>query len=86
LIFSHELRYIRRFGGGWHMERWEFDHSEEPRGWRWLRVDTETQYVSRCCDRYFSTLRECVEDAVVHGYVVPVKPRDGGTVTPSGAA
>jgi hypothetical protein len=68
------------------MERWEFDHSEEPRGWRWLRVDTETQYVRRCCDRYFDTLRECVEDAVVHGYVVPVKPRDTGTLTPPDAA
>ena len=55
------------------MERWEFDHSEEPRGWRWLRIDMETQYVRRCCDRYFDTLRECVEDAVRHGYVVPLK-------------
>jgi hypothetical protein len=68
-------------GEGRHMERWEFDHSEEPRGWRWLRVDTETLYVRRCCDRYFDTLRECVEDAVVHGYEVPVRqprraPRD----------
>jgi hypothetical protein len=55
------------------MDRWEFDHSVEPRGWRWLRVDTETQFVRRCCDRYFDTLRECVEDAVHHGYEVPVK-------------
>jgi hypothetical protein len=55
------------------MERWEFDHSEEPRGWRWLCVDTETQFVRRCCDRYFESLRDCVENAVEHGYEVPLK-------------
>lgn len=56
-------------------ERCEFDRSEVPKGWRWLQIDVETQYVRRCCDRYFDTLRECVEDAVKHGYVVPVKGR-----------
>ena len=55
------------------MERWEFDRCEKPEGWRWLRVCTETLYVRRCSDRYFPTLRECVEDAVRHGYEVPLK-------------
>ena len=60
------------------MERWEFDRSEEPRGWRWLRIDLETQYVRRCSDRYFETLRACVEDAVRHGYAVPVRKAETG--------
>ena len=59
------------------MERWEFDRREDPPGWRWLRIDVESQYVRRCCDRYFETLRECVEDAVRHGYEVPVRAAPG---------
>jgi hypothetical protein len=67
------------------MERWEFDRNDSPRGWRWLCIDTETRYVRRCSARYFETLRACVEDAVRHGYVVPLKDRGVSPPVKSGS-
>jgi hypothetical protein len=51
--------------------KWRFEHTSND-AWRWVFADDGIETVSA---RSFSTLKECIEDAKVHGYLPHVPER-----------
>jgi hypothetical protein len=49
-------------------EHWRFDGGAESGDWSWVCMSDDDGLATQCSSRTFSTLTECMQDAVANGY------------------